>query len=69
MFLTETEIERLTGLKRYSAQVRWLRKKGYRLEVNGLGQPIVAVAEYNRKNVGGSAVREQEPNWGAMQHG
>lgn len=66
MFLSPQDIERLTGKKRHSAQVRWLRKKGYKIEVNGLGEPILAVAEYNRKNVGGAAAREEEPNWGAM---
>lgn len=67
MFLTEADIHRLTGKKRPSAQARWLKRKGYRFTVNGLGEPIVAVAEANRKLVGG-AVRKEEPNWGAM-HG
>jgi len=66
MFLTPQEIERLTGKKRPSAQCRWLLKKGYKIEVNGLGEPILAVAEYTRKNVGGSVARKQEPNWGAL---
>jgi hypothetical protein len=66
MFLSEAEIIRLTGKTRHTAQIRWLRKRGYKLEVNGLGEPIVAVAEYHRKNVGGSGARQQEPNWGAM---
>lgn len=68
MFLSPEEIERLTGKKRPSAQVRWLLKKGYKIEVNGLGEPILAVAEYTRKNVGGAVSRQQEPNWAAM-HG
>jgi hypothetical protein len=66
MFLTPAEVERLTGKKRPSAQIRWLRKRGYKIEVNGLGDPIVAVAEYTRKNVGGSAARHEEPNWAAL---
>jgi hypothetical protein len=68
MFLSPTEIERLTGRKRPSAQLRWLRKHGYRLTVNGLGEPIVAVSEANRKLVGGTFTRHEEPNWGAL-HG
>jgi len=63
MFLTHAEVERLTGKKRHSAQIRWLRSKGYRLQVNGLGEPIVAIAEYNRKAIGGSHKRSEEPNW------
>lgn len=69
MFLTSNEIERLTGMKRCAAQIRWLKDHGYRFTVNGLNQPIVAVAEANRKLVGGSAARQQEPNWDAMPHG
>jgi Domain of unknown function (DUF4224) len=66
MFLSINEIERLTGMKRHSAQIAWLRSKGYRFTVNGLNQPIVAVAETNRKLVGGTAARQEEPNWEAM---
>jgi hypothetical protein len=62
MFLTADEIHVLTGRVRPSAQVRWLRQHGYRHTVNALGSPVVAVAEANRKLVGG--VRSaQEPNW------
>lgn len=66
MFLTQAEVERLTGKKRHSAQIRWLRKRGYKIEVNGLGEPIVAVSEATRKLVGGSYSLQQEPNWGAL---
>ena len=68
MFLTVDELQRLTGKKRHSAQIDWLKGHGYRFTVNGLGQPIVAIAESTRKLVGGSAARQEEPNWGAM-HG
>lgn len=69
MFLSPQEIEQLTGKKRPSAQVRWLRDRGYKIEVNGLGRPVVMVAEVNRRLLGGSAARKQEPNWDAMAHG
>jgi hypothetical protein len=68
MFLTHAEIERLTGKKRHKAQILWLREHGYKVEPNGLGEPIVAIAEYNRKAVGGARRQEQEPNWSEM-HG
>lgn len=64
-FLTPEDIERLTGRKRYSAQARWLSDHGYKFAVNGLGMPIVATAEVNRKLVGGST-RAAEPNWDAL---
>lgn len=66
MFLSVEEIKRLTGKKRPSAQIAWLRKKGYKIDVNGLGEPVVAVSEAMRKLTGGSSLRQQEPNWGAM---
>jgi hypothetical protein len=66
VFLSASDIERLTGKKRPSAQVRWLRKRGYKIDVNGLGEPILAVAEANRKLVGGTYTRTQEPDWGAL---
>lgn len=65
MFLTPAELVALTGYKRQSAQVRWLRRHGWRLTVNALGEPKVAVAEFNRRMVGGRSVT-QEPNWGAL---
>ena len=51
MFLTPQELQRLTGYARSSAQIRWLRKNGWRFTVNGLKEPIVAVAESERKLV------------------
>lgn len=67
MFLSKQEIERLTGKKRYSAQLRWLRDHGYKVVENGLGEPIVSVAEATRKTTGGSAAsREEGPRWEAL---
>lgn len=67
MFLSVEEIVRLTGKRRPSAQIRWLKDHSYRFTVNGLNEPIVAVAESHRKLVGGgSPQRQKEPNWGAL---
>lgn len=65
MILTDQEIQSLTGFRRASAQARWLRRNGYRFTVNGLGKPVVAVAEFNRHMVGGRAP-SQEPNFNAL---
>ena len=67
MFLSAADLERLTGYKRPSAQARWLRRHGWKLTVNALGEPVVAIAEYNRRMIGGRAV-SQEPDFGAI-HG
>jgi hypothetical protein len=65
MILPVTEVRRITGYQRPSAQVRWLRKHGWKFTVNALGEPVVAVAEFNRKLVGGR-VAHQEPDFGAL---
>ena len=53
MFVTEAELQKLTGYTRPSAPVRWLTRHGWRFSVNALGKPIVALAEFNRHVVGG----------------
>ena len=67
MFLTPQDLHRLTGYIRSSAQIRWLRKNGWRFTVNGLKEPIVAVAESERKLISGPAsTRQDEPNFEAL---
>jgi hypothetical protein len=67
MFLTPRELQRLTGYARCSAQIRWLRENGWRFTVNALREPIVAVAESERKLVSGDGMtRHYEPNFGAL---
>lgn len=68
MILPASVIQQLTGYSRASAQVRWLKDHGWRFTVNGLGDPVVAEAEFNRHLVGKFAASRQEPNfdWGAI---
>jgi Domain of unknown function (DUF4224) len=68
MFLTETDVRNLTGYRRPSAQVEWLRRSGWRFAINALGKPVVALAEFNRRMVGSvqRTFAQQEPNWDAM---
>jgi hypothetical protein len=63
MICPVSTIRTLTGYVRSSAQVNWLRRHGWRFTVNGLGEPIVALAEFNRHLVGGRAANNQEPNF------
>ena len=65
MILSPAVLIRLTGYGRPSAQIRWLRRHGWKYDVNALGEPIVAVAEFHRKLVGGE-LGSQEPDWGAI---
>ena len=68
MFVSETDVESLTGYRRPSAQIDWLRRNGWRFVVNALGKPVIALAEFHRRMVGGSRlpVGGQEPNWDAL---
>lgn len=63
MIVPRSVVQELTGYVRASAQIRWLRKHGWRFTVNALGRPIVFVAEANRHNVGGKAAKNQEPDF------
>jgi hypothetical protein len=68
VILCAADIQLLTGYARPSAQTRWLRRHGWRFTVNGLGAPVVALAEFQRHMVGGKATATQEPNfdWDAI---
>ncbi|WP_062469151.1 DUF4224 domain-containing protein [Variovorax boronicumulans] len=41
MFLTDQELERLTGYKIKSRQIAWLRSQGIPFRVSGTGHPVV----------------------------
>ena len=62
MILPHSDLKDLTGYVRASAQARWLRKHGWRFTVNALGDPVVALAEFNRHMVGGRT-KSQEPDF------
>jgi hypothetical protein len=67
MMLSKADLKALTGYVRASAQARWLRRHGWRFEVNALGDPVVAVAEFNRHMVGGKkTAATQEPDFDAI---
>jgi hypothetical protein len=62
VILAPSDIKQLTGYVRATAQVRWLRRHGWRFTVNALGAPVVAQAEFNRHMVGGNAAKAQDVN-------
>jgi hypothetical protein len=70
LILARSDLEALTGYVRASAQIRWLRRNGWRFVVNALGNPVVAQAEFDRHLVGGKRPPPtQEPNWDAINDG
>jgi hypothetical protein len=62
MILSPSDLVEVTGFTRASAQIRWLRKHGWKFTVSGIDKPVVAIAEFNRHLVGGRAARSQEVN-------
>ena len=64
MFLSKSELEELTGYSRFSAQIRWLKSRGYRYERNAAGRPIVSVLEYKQHAVSGQkTARNDSPDF------
>jgi hypothetical protein len=57
MFLSDKELQELTGLKRGAEQCAWLIRKGWVFETTAHGKPRVAV-EYCKQRMG---VQSEKP--------
>ena len=68
MFLSQADIEHLTGFTRYSAQCRWLSAHGYRFDVNALGRPVVLSSAVEQKLRPG-ALSSRHPDFEALTGG
>jgi hypothetical protein len=69
MFLTADELRELTGYRRPSKQIEWLRERHWRFELNAAGHPRVARAYLERRMVareGAGAVESASPDFGAI---
>ena len=68
MILSDKDIADLTGLKRPSAQRRWLLSRGYPHDVGADGRPKV-LEDVVRARLGGKVAKERrhEPNWSALE--
>ena len=69
LFLTSDEIETLTGYKLPAHQTKWLRKKGWRFELNCNRKPIIA-RKYAEKMLGCASDTPESfprPNFRALQ--
>jgi hypothetical protein len=51
--LSPDELVELTGLKRHSAQIRWLNANRWTFQVRADGRPSVARAEYSAQMCSG----------------
>lgn len=72
MFLTQPEIETLTGQKQKAAQRRALKRMSVPFEENPVGEILVSRA-YMERRLSGSPVEsgsnENEPNFGFLSNG
>ncbi|MHB1529908.1 MAG: DUF4224 domain-containing protein [Acidiferrobacteraceae bacterium] len=69
MFLTATELQELTGRKRWNAQLRWLNMNGVPALVRADGRPMVlrATVEARMGLIAASGpTKAVEPNWSAL---
>ena len=79
MFLTDEELQELTGFQRRHKQREWLSAEGYPYELNGAGKPRVLRAEVERRlstaSTGGqggahaTSRRRPRPNFAALVKG
>ncbi len=69
IYLTDKEIEEITGKHRYRAQVRALGRMGIRCRVRPDGRPIVSRMAFEKIMDGAVSTPEQtEPDFGVL-HG
>ena len=66
MFLTAEEIADLTGIKRPSAQVLWLRSNGWPVEVDVAGRPKLLRAVVEARMGAVPLHQQAAPNWDAL---
>lgn len=67
--LSYAELVELTGLKKYSAQLRWLRREGFVAKTRADGMPLVARAHFNSIMgclLPGKTQSNQEPDFGSL---
>jgi hypothetical protein len=43
LFMDDPDVVRMTGFRRPSKQIEWLREHHYQFEINGLGKPAVFI--------------------------
>lgn len=58
LFLTDDELQDLTGAMRSPSQIEWLRANRWLFEISRGGKPRVARAYFERRMVGGDQVQE-----------
>lgn len=63
MFLSEDEVQDLTGYKRPADQRRWLDRNGIGYLVSARGRPVVLKSELERALGAATKATGTEPDW------
>ena len=66
MFLYKDELKILSGLKRPSAQINWLRQNGFDFTIRADGAPVVSRMAVEKRLGGQTENKTQQsfdPNW------
>ena len=66
IWLSDSDIERLTGYKQPSKQSTWLSQNGYKFTLAGNGKPLVDSEQFSVKS---KVVKSKQPNFEAITHG
>ena len=69
IYLTTEELRGITGLRRASAQIRWLGRQGFRVLRKADGSPLVSRANFEATMGGmipGSPGSDSEPDFDAL---
>lgn len=67
--LSYKELVELTGLKKYSAQLRWLRREGFVVKTRADGMPLVARAHFESMMgclLPGKTYSHQQPDFSSL---
>ncbi len=66
IYLTDEEIEEITGKRRYRAQARALARMGIECRVRPDGRPIVSRAAFERAMGGTNTSTQAEPDFSVL---
>jgi len=61
MFLSDEELEHLTGTKQPSKMIKWLRSEGFTFRVASNGRPVVSADHVKQVLSGSAPSRRQKP--------
>lgn len=63
MFLTDAQLEEMTGYRTYTGQAKWLAENGYAFDVRRDGRPNVLLDQVRARQRCGEAERKPGPDF------